>query len=204
MAVAKLSKLFIASHRTETESFLKRLQRTSAVEIKPYSEKIESSMLPIDTSQGNNLKVKKALNVLDGYKDKELKKIAAKAGKLVVKRSEYEKIIRDTGLEEIADEIIDLDNEARSLEQRIAETEPKVHQLAVWSCFSGDLSDLGTNEAHTIKLGIIKSGRTDLSSILDELDKNHISCQSILEEGDIIYVILAYHNDSKEEAEKYI
>jgi len=204
MAVAKLSKLFIASHRTETESFLKRLQRTSAVEIKPYSDKIESSMLPIDTGQENNLKVKKALNVLDGHKDKELKKIASKAGKLVVKRSEYEKIIRDTGLEEIADEIIDLDNEARSLEQRIAETEPKVHQLAVWSCFSGDLSDLGTNEAHTIKLGIIKSGRTDLGSVLDELDKNHISCQSILEEGDIIYVILAYHNDSKEEAEKYI
>jgi len=204
MAVAKLSKLFIASHRTETESFLKRLQRTSAVEIKPYSEKIESSTLPIDTSQENNIKVKKALNILDDYKDKELKKIAAKVGKLVIKRSEYEKIIRYTGLEEIADEIIDLDNEIKSLEQRIAETEPGVHQLAVWTCFSGDLSDLGTNETYTVKLGIIKSGRADLSLILGELEKNHISCQSISEEGDIVYVILAYHNDHKEEAEKYI
>lgn len=204
MAVAKLSKLFIASHRTETESFLKKLQRTSAVEIKPYSDKIESSTLPIDTSQENNIKVKKALNILDGYKDKELKKIAAKIGKLVIKRSEYEKIIRDTGLEEIADEIIDLDNEIKSLEQRIAETEPGVHQLAVWACFKGDISDLGTNEVYTVKLGIIKSGRTDLSLILDELDKKHISCQSISEEGDIVYVILAYHNDHKEEAEKYI
>lgn len=204
MAVAKLSKLFIASHRTETESFLKKLQRTSAVEIKPYSDKIESSTLPIDTSQENNIKVKKALNILDGYKDKELKKIAAKIGKLVIKRSEYEKIIRDTGLEEIADEIIDLDNEIKSLEQRIAETEPGVHQLAVWTCFKGDISDLGTNEVYTVKLGIIKSGRTDLSLILDELDKKHISFQSISEEGDIVYVILAYHNDHKEEAEKYI
>ncbi|TET49017.1 MAG: hypothetical protein E3J58_05700, partial [Actinomycetota bacterium] len=102
MAVAKLSKLFIASHRAETEAFLKRLQRTSAVEVKPYAEKIESSTLPIDTSRENNIKVKKALNILDGYKDTELKKIAAKAGKLVIKRSEYEKIIQDTGLEEIA------------------------------------------------------------------------------------------------------
>lgn len=204
MAVAKLSKLFIASHRTETESFLKRLQRTSTAEIKPYSEKIESSTLPIDTSQENNIKVKKALNILNSYKDKELKKIAAKVGKLVIKRSEYEKIIRDTGLEEIADEIIDLDNEIRSLEQRIAETEPGVHQLEVWTCFKGDLDDLGTNEVYAIKLGIIKSGRTDFSLILDELDKNHISCQSISEEGDIIYVILAYHNDHRQEAEKYI
>jgi V/A-type H+/Na+-transporting ATPase subunit I len=204
MAVAKLSKLFIASYRTETESFLKKLQRTSAVEIKPYSDKIESSTLPIDTSQENNIKVKKALNILDDYKDKELKKIAAKAGKLVIKRSEYEKIMRDTRLEEIADEIIDLDTEVRSLEQRIAETKPKVHQLSVWSSYSEDLSDLGPCEVYTVKLGIIKSGHTDLSLILDEFDKNHISHQFISEEGDIIYAILAYHNDHKEEAEKYI
>ncbi|MFC2145167.1 V-type ATP synthase subunit I [Actinomycetota bacterium] len=204
MAVAKLSKLFIASHRTETESFLKKLQRTSAVEIKPYSEKIESSTLPIDTSQENNIKVKKALDILDGYKDKELKKIAAKAGKLVIKRSEYEEIIKNTGFEEIADGIIDLDSEVRALEQKIAETEPKVHQLSVWSCFKGDLEDLGQSEVYATKLGIIKSGRTDLDLILDELNKNHISYQSISEEGDIVYVILAYHNDHKKEAEKYI
>ena len=204
MAVAKLSKLFIASHMAETEAFLKRLQRTSAVEVKPYAEKIESSTLPIDTSQENNIKVKKALNILDGYKDIELKKIAAKAGKLVIKRSEYEKIIQDTGLEEIASEIIDLDNEAGSLDHRILETEPKIHQLGVWDCFKGDIADLGPNSVYTVKLGIIKSGRTDFGLILDELSKNHISCQSISEEGDIIYVILAYHNDFKEEAEGYI
>jgi len=204
MAVAKLSKLFIASHMAETEAFLKRLQRTSAVEVKPYAEKIESSTLPIDTSQENNIKVKKALNILDGYKDTELKKIAAKAGKLVIKRSEYEKIIQDTGLEEIASEIIDLDNEAGSLDHRILETEPKIHQLGVWDCFKGDIADLGPNSVYTVKLGIIKSGRTDFGLILDELSKNHISCQSISEEGDIIYVILAYHNDFKEEAEGYI
>ena len=204
MAVAKLSKLFIASHRAETEAFLKKLQRTSAVEVKPYVEKIESSTLPIDTSRENNIKVKKALNILDGYKDTELKKIAAKAGKLVIKRSEYEKIIQDTGLEEIASEIIDLDNEAGSLDHRISETEPKIHQLRVWDCFKGNIADLSSNSVYTVKLGIIKSGRTDFSLILDGLSKNHISCQSLSEEGDIIYVILAYHNDFKEEAEGYI
>jgi len=204
MAVAKLSKLFIASHRTETEAFLKKLQRASAVEIKPYSEKIESSTLPIDTGQENNIKVKKAVDILDSHKDTELKKIAAKAGKLVIKRKEYEEIIKDAGIEKIADEIIDLDNEIKSLEQRIAEAEPIIHQLEVWSYFKGDLSDLGSNEVYTVKLGIIKSGRTDLNLILDELDKNHISTQSISEEGNISYVVLAYHNDFREEAERYI
>lgn len=204
MAVAKLSKLFIASHRTETEAFLKKLQRISVAEVKPYAEKIESSTLPIDASRENNTKVKKALNILDGYKGMELKKIASKAGKLIIKRSEYEKIIQDTKLEEIADEIMDLDVEIKSLDLRISETEPKINQLEIWDNFKGNIKDLGSTNVYTLKLGIIKSGRTDFGLILEEMDKNNISCQSISEEGNIKYVILAYHNDNREEAEDYI
>ncbi|MEE8324540.1 MAG: V-type ATP synthase subunit I [Candidatus Humimicrobiaceae bacterium] len=204
MAVAKLSKLFIASHRTETEAFLKKLQRISVAEVKPYAEKIESSTLPIDASRENNTKVKKALNILDGYKGMELKKIASKAGKLIIKRSEYEKIVQDTKLEEIADEIMDLDVEIKSLDLRISETEPKINQLEIWDNFKGNIKDLGSTNVYTLKLGIIKSGRTDFGLILEEMDKNHISCQSISEEGNIKYVILAYHNDYREEAEDYI
>jgi len=204
MAVAKLSKLFIASHRTETEAFLKKLQRISVAEVKPYAEKIESSTLPIDASRENNTKVKKALNILDGYKGMELKKIASKAGKFIIKRSEYEKIIQDTKLEEIADEIMDLDVEIKSLDLRISETEPKINQLEIWDNFKGNIKDLGSTNVYTLKLGIIKSGRTDFGLILEEMDKNNISCQSISEEGNINYVILAYHNDNREEAEDYI
>jgi V/A-type H+-transporting ATPase subunit I len=204
MAVAKLSKLFIVSHKSDTEAFLKKLQRTSVVEVNPYSEKIESTSLSMDTGREDNIKVGKALDVLDSYKDKELKKMAAKAGKLVMKRREYEEILERDDLDEIADEIIDLDSEVTSLEQRIIETGPKANQLKIWSCFKNDISDLGKKEQYTIRLGTIKSGRTDFNVILEELEKHHISCQSISEEGDIIYVILAYHNDFAEEAEKYI
>lgn len=204
MAVAKLSKLFIASHKSDAEAFLKRLQRTSAVEIKPYSEKLETSTLPIDTSRENKTNVGKALDILNEYKDKELKKIAAKAGKLVIKRSEYENILEIENLEEIAGEIIDLDNETSSLEHRISETDPKVHQLKIWSSYRNDISDLGIKQKYTIRLGAIRSGRTDFNIILQELEENHISCQSISEEGDIIYVILAYHNSFSTEAQKYI
>jgi len=204
MAVAKLSKLFIASHKSDAEAFLKKLQKTSIVEIKPYSEKLESSTLPIDTSRENKTNVRKALDILNEYKDKELKKIAAKAGKLVIKRSEYENILEIDNLEEIADEIIDLDSEMSSLEHRISETDPKIHQLEIWSCYKHDISDLGIKQKYTVRLGAIKSGRTDFNIILKELEENHISCQSISEEGDIIYVILAYHNSFSTEAQKYI
>ena len=124
---------------------------------------------------------------------------------MVIKRSEYEKILEeDHELDETADSIIDLDTEAASLAHRIDEADPKIHQLKIWSCFKQDISDLGKKEKYTIRLGHIRSGRTDFNIILEELDRNHISTQQLSEEGDITYVVLAYHNDHAEEAEKYI
>jgi len=204
MAVARLIKLFIASHKSDTEAFLKKIQRTSAVEVKPYSEKLESSTLPIDTGRENQLKVGKALDILNSYKDKELKKLAARAGKMVLKRSEYEKMVQSDDLEDIADSILDLDNEAVNLDHRINESGPKMHQLDIWSCYKKDIADLGKKEKYTIRLGHIKSGRTDFNTILDELAGNHISTQQLSQEGDINYVILAYHNDHSRQAEEYI
>jgi V/A-type H+/Na+-transporting ATPase subunit I len=204
MAVARLIKLFIASHKSDTEAFLKRLQRTSAVEVKPYSEKIETSTLPIDTARENQSKARKALDILDSYKDKELKKLAAKAGRMVIKRSEYERILKDHDLDQAAGSIIDLDSEAASLAHRIGESSQKINQLKVWSCYRHDISDLGKKERYTIRLGHIRSGRTDLKEILDGLQDNHISTQQLSEEGDITYVLLAYHNDHAEKAEEYI
>ena len=204
MAVAKLSKLFIASHKSEAEAFLKKLQRKAAVEIKPYSQKHESSMVPIDTAGENKTNVGKALEILNKYKDKELKKLAAKVGRLIIKRSEYDSILKIENLEEIAEEIVDLDSEASSLDHRISETEPKIHQLKIWSSYKHDISELGTKEKYTARLGAIKSGRTDFNIILRELEENHISCQTLSQEGDIRYVILAYHNSDVEKAGNYI
>jgi V/A-type H+-transporting ATPase subunit I len=204
MAVARLIKLFIASHKSDAEGFLKKLQRTSAVEVTPYSEKLESTNLPIETAGENQSKVKKALDIFNSYKDKELKKLAAKAGKMVIKRSEYEKILKDHTLDEAADDIIDLGNEAENLVHRIEETLPKIHQLKLWSCFKKDIADLGKKDNYTIRLGHIRSGRTDFNAILDQLNDNHISTQKLSEEDDIVYVILAYHNDNSEKAEEYI
>jgi len=205
MAVARLTKLFIASHKSDTEAFLKRLQKTSAAEVKPYSEKVEADIIPVETSRENQMKVGKALDILSSYReDKELKKAVSRSGKIAVKRSEYEKILQRDDLEKTADDIVDLDSEAAGLEQKIAETGPKIHQLDMWSAYRYDLSDLGKKKDYTIRLGTIKSGRTDFNVILGDLDKNNISCEVISEEGDIVFVILAYHNDFEEDAEKYI
>ena len=93
MSVAKLSKLFIISHKSDTESVLKKLQEIPiTIEVQPYTEKMEPDMLVTDTVPLYDTKVKRALNILDDYKSEKLKKVASKAGKLVVKKSEYEQI----------------------------------------------------------------------------------------------------------------
>jgi len=117
MSVAKLSKLFIISHKSDTEAVLKKLQEIPiTIEVQPYTEKIELEMPVSDTIPLYDTKVKRALNILDDHKSEKLKKIASKAGKLVVKKSEYKRIIENVDFEEIVGSIIDIEEEIESLD----------------------------------------------------------------------------------------
>ncbi|MBC7334392.1 MAG: hypothetical protein H5T85_08085, partial [Actinobacteria bacterium] len=68
MGVAKLQKLLVVTHKADEEEFLRRLKSISAVELNPYTQKLEpatsiqiSSTLPSELAISN---VKKALAVL--------------------------------------------------------------------------------------------------------------------------------------------
>src|SRR4030043_573306 len=94
MAVAKLNKLFIVTHKSDTEALLKRLQKSQiAVELKPYTEKLDLEIPPSDTTPEYNKRVKEALDILDDPAEKKLKKFVSKAGKMIVRKAEYESIL---------------------------------------------------------------------------------------------------------------
>ncbi len=203
MAVAKLSKLFIISHKSDTETVLKKLQKTPiTVEVKPYTDKIDLEIPPIDTSPGYITRVKRALDILNESKEEKLKKIASRAGKLVIRRSEYDKILESANFKEIVDNILDIEDEMESLDVKITDMEPKTRQLNVWSCYRGNLEDIADSDTYTIKLGIIKREEYDFEEVVKNLDENKISCEKLSEDGDITYVILAYHNQYKKGAEE--
>src|SRR4030066_1501692 len=122
MAVARLSKLFIISHKSDTGSVLKKLQKTSIpIEIRPYTEEINLEIPDSGVDTEQTTRVKKALEILASIKEKKLKKAVSRAGKLVVKRNEYEKILRNEKFEEIVDKILEIEREIETLEDKIAD-----------------------------------------------------------------------------------
>jgi V/A-type H+-transporting ATPase subunit I len=205
MSVAKLSKLFIISHKSDTEAVLKKLQEIPiTIEVQPYTEKIELEMPVSDTIPLYDTKVKRALNILDDHKSEKLKKIASKAGKLVVKKSEYKRIIENVDFEEIVGSIIDIEEEIESLDSRAADLEPKVRLLNEWSFYRGNIEDISAGDTYTVRLGEIKCEKCDFAQIAKELDEKKISYEKLYKKGDIDYVVLAYHNNYKKDAEEYL
>jgi V/A-type H+-transporting ATPase subunit I len=205
MAVAKLSKLFIISHKSDTETVLKKLQKIPiTVEVKPHTDKIDLEIPVSDTSPEYITRVKRALDILNDSKDEKLKKIASRTGKLVIRRSEYEKILESTNFEGIVDNILDIEDEMESLDAEVTDMELRTRQLNVWSCYRGNLEDIAAGDVYTIKLGIIKCEEYDFEEIVKNLDENKISCEKLSEDRDVTYVILAYHNQYKKGAEEYL
>lgn len=205
MAVAKLSKLFIISHKSDTESVLKKLQKTSIpTEIKPHMEEIDLEIPDSGIDREHNARVEKALEVLASVKKKEVRKAISRAGKLAIRRNEYDRILKSENFEEIVDTILDIENEIEILDEKISDAEPKIHQLELWSCYRGNLEDIGETADYTIKLGIIKHEGRDCTEVVKELDEHKISCEKLTEDRDIVYMILVYHNQFKKEAEEYL
>jgi V/A-type H+-transporting ATPase subunit I len=205
MSVAKLSKLFIISHKSDTEAVLKKLQEIPiTIEVQPYTEKMEFEMPVSDTVPLYDTKVKRALNILDDYKTEKLKKIASKAGKLVVKKSEYERIIENVNFEEIVDGIMDIEEEIGNLDSRAADLKPKTLLLKKWSFYKGNIEDIGAGDTYTVRLGEIRTEKQDFAQFAKELNEKKISYEKLHKDGDANYVILAYHNHYKEDAEEYL
>jgi V/A-type H+-transporting ATPase subunit I len=208
MAVAKLSKLFIISHKSDTELVLKKLKKASIpIEVRPYTgtDGINLQTADFETSSAErNTRVKKALEILNQVREEKLAKAASRAGKMVVKRSEYEKILRSENFEDIIDTIFKVETEIKTLEDKIAELEARASQLKMWSSYKGRLEDIKETETYTIKLGTIKYERKDFEEALRNLEENKVSCEKLSENGKIVCVILAYHNQFKKEAEEYL
>jgi V/A-type H+-transporting ATPase subunit I len=205
MSVAKLSKLFIISHKSDTEAVLKKLQEIPiTIEVQPYTEKMDVDMLVTDTVPIYDTKVKRALGILDDHKSEKLKKIASKAGKLVVKKSEYERIVEDVDFEEIVDGIIDIEEEIENLDLRAADLEPKISLLNKWSFYKGNIEEITAGDTYTVRLGELKCDKQDFIQIAKELNEKKISYERLHKDGNSYYVILVYHSHYKENAEEYL
>ena len=211
MAVAKLEKYLIVVHKSEETKVLKYLQKNELVELKPYFKKeTETEENPQSPPKQDlvlpvvNIKAKRALDILTEYKKKPGKKIASRAGKLIVSNHEYENIISRTDNEEIIEEIISIDREINFNNARISELSQKINQFDLWSSFKGRLELLGDYDSYSIKLGTIKARKNVFEEICSEFEKRNISYEIINSSLDLYYVIIAYHSGIRADAQDYL
>ncbi|HAX17452.1 MAG TPA: hypothetical protein DCY00_02505 [Actinobacteria bacterium] len=211
MAVAKLEKYLIVVHKSEETKVLKYLQKNELVELKPYFKKeTETEENPQSLQKQDlvlpavNIKAKRALDILTEYKKKPGKKIASRAGKLIVSNHEYENIISRTDNEEIIEEIISIDREINFNNARISELSQKINQFDLWSSFKGRLELLGDYDSYSIKLGTIKARKNVFEEICSEFEKRNISYEIINSSLDLYYVIIAYHSGIRSDAQDYL
>jgi len=205
MAVAKLNKLFIVTHKSDTEALLKKLQKSQiAIELKPYTEKLDLEIPPSDATPEYNSRVKEALDILDDPAEKKLKKFVSKAGKMIVRKAEYENILKGKNFEGIVENILNFREEIENLDTKIKDSEQKINKLSFWSCFKGYLEDIASGDIYTIKLGILRYEKNNFIDVIKKLNENNISYEKLTEEKDTSCVILAYHNQFKKNAEEYL
>ncbi len=211
MAVARLEKYLIVVHKSEETKVLKFLQKKELIELKPYfkTDKNNDESVPALQKQDFtvpdvNIKAKRALDILAEYEKRVGKKMAAKAGKIVVSNHEYENIASRTDNEEIIDEIISIDKEISFNNAKSTEINLKINQLDLWSSFKNRLELLGDYDSYSIKLGIIKAKKNVFEEICSEFDKKKISYEVINNNLDLNYIILAYHSGVRADARDYL
>lgn len=205
MAVAKLIKLLIISHKSEETKVLKAFQKKAVAEIKPYTNEKEpqksfsfSGLFKISED------TRKALSILDSYKDKIAKKVASKAGKFVIKKPEYEQIINREDFEEINKEILEYEEEIKLNDNLISDTSKKIALLNKWKAFKGKIEDLKETDLYSCKLILIYAKKKDLVKIISGFRENNISFENIFKNQDLNYFLIAFHNNEKEKAKEYL
>ncbi len=206
MAVAKLIKLLIVSHKSEETKVLKAIQKKAVAEIKPYTLENESQKSVSSFSELYKIgeDTKKALGILNSYKDKVGKIVASKAGKFIIKKSEYEQIAKREDFEEINKEIFEYEEEIISNDNLISDALRKIRLLGKWKPFKGKIEDIRETDLYSCKLIAINTKKKDLIKIIAGFKENNISFEKIFGKKDINLFLAAFHNDEKEKAKQYL
>ncbi len=200
MAVARLKKLLIVSHKSEQADMLNKLKDASLVDLKPYTEKVEPEQTYSSANEQYSTKAKRGLEILEKHKGK--KKLGEKAGRLVLKKKEYEKILSSCNFEQILQDIMGAHEELNIIDSEIKNMGTQLDTLSRWRSYKDKLEQLGSYPLYCIRL--IKLKAKDLSQHLEQMESKKISAQNLGCSRDEADLIIAYHQEHKKEAEQYL
>ncbi len=200
MAVARLQKLFVIVHKSEEKTLLKEIQRFGAMEIKPYKR---GDIPDLPMIQDNKIaETKRVLDLFAKYRG--ILGLVAQKGKLRISKSEYDRIVDNFDSERVGGDINAFENEMQDINAKISENDSRMHHLYVWKAYKGNIDDIGSNGSYTVKLGKIDVKQHELEGIKKEFAKNGIDIEVFHSELNLHFVLIAYHNGIRAEADEFI
>ena len=202
MGVAKLEKLLILIHKSEEEEVLNKLKDAALVELRPYTEKVETPQTYATGNQEYTSKTKKVLDILEKYRGK--KKPGEKSGKLVLKRSEYERILASHNFEQILQDLMSTEDELNIIDSEIKNMSQQIEALSGWKPYKGKLQELGNYPLYSIRLIKLRCRPNEFEAKLKEMEEKNIAVQNLGCTREKSTLIIAYHQEHKKQAEEYL
>ncbi len=202
MGVARLNKLLIVTHKSEEEAVLNKLKDASLVELRPYTQKMEPQQTQASVNEEHSSKAKTGLASLEKYKEK--KKPGEKAGKLVLARDQYDKMLASYNFEQVLQDIRSTQEEINILDSEIKAICGQIEALSPWCAFKGNLEELGSFTLYCIRLIKLQGKTKEVQGCVQKMAKKNISVEKLgCSKGQSVWII-AYHQAHKKQAESYL
>ena len=203
MAVAKLKKLLLVTHKDSEKEVLERLKTKFFVEIRPFTLNIETDIDTKAKKYNENVKIlENSLDVMNKYKG--IFKYIAKQGKVVVKRSEYLQISKNDKILDVAKDIVDTDKKIEEINSKIKNLKGEINHLAVWNVYTGKLEDLKDFGNYTLLLGKINLKNIKKEDFEKSFEGKNLSIEELYHDRDFAYYIIGYLNSEKDSVEELL
>ncbi|MBC7334170.1 MAG: V-type ATP synthase subunit I, partial [Actinobacteria bacterium] len=114
------------------------------------------------------------------------------------------RILRTRNFDEVIKDILGTEEEINTINSTIKEIKVQIERLSQWISYRGKIEDLGTREIYTVKLGRIRCSKYKFEELKDKFFRSNVTLEKIFQDEDFIYLIVAYHNYYRKEAEEFL
>ncbi|MEO0288959.1 MAG: V-type ATP synthase subunit I [candidate division WOR-3 bacterium] len=203
MAVAKLKKLLLITHKDCEKDVLEKLKSNLFVEVRPFKRYAEKDLSAKVKKYNEDVKIlETSLDIINKYRG--IFKYIVKQGKIVVKRSEYIQISKNDKILEIAKDIVDTDAKIEEINSKIKNLKGEINHLAVWNVYSGKLEDIRVFDNYTFLLGKINLKNIKKEDFQKSFEGKNVSLEEIHSDNESAYYIVGYLNSEKDSVEEIL
>lgn len=203
MAVAKLKKLLLVTHKDCEKDILEKIKTNLFVEVRPFTLKIENDLNSKVKKYNDKIKIlENSLEVINKYKG--IFKYLTKQGKVVVKRSEYIQISKNDNIINFATDIVETDLKIEEINLKIKNLKSEINHLAVWNVYSGKLEEIRVFDNFTFLLGKINLKNIKKEDFQKSFEGKNVSVEEIYSDNYFAYYIVGYLNSEKDSVEEIL